>query len=281
MVSSPVRKSSSWITVSMQKCFIPLTGAINCTGWFFFFFKESKFDSGLNSFIIRRVGEPSAEWTKKPFCGWKNMRMPSFHGYNVFEGLDLSWVAPETGEASYTADSPRLAQMYFHLLTRSIYFSFHMLWLRVLDVGEMAVSEPKMLWWNKVISILPPGRHVLFLSVRMEEASPAPTAPSDTQCSTGWFSEGVEQWLWRFEGDKQAGQRGSGLLWGLKMPSLSLVRSPACLPPILNGIMSLALGQRRESMEESHISGLASLSHLQLLTTSKLGEKTKQNNTVL
>lgn len=37
--------------------------------------------------------------------------------------------------------------------------------------------------------------------------------------------------------------------------------------------MSLALGQRGESMEESHISGLASLSHLQLLTTSKL-EKT-------
>lgn len=113
--------------------------------------------------------------------------MPSFRGYNVFEGFDLSWAAPETGEASQTADSPRLAQMYFHLLIRSIYFSFHMFWLRVLDVGKMAVSEPKMMWRNNVMFILSPSSHLLFLPVRMEEASPAPIVPSDTQCSTGRF----------------------------------------------------------------------------------------------
>lgn len=31
--------------------------------------------------------------------------MPSFHGYDVSEGFDLSWAALETGEASSAADS--------------------------------------------------------------------------------------------------------------------------------------------------------------------------------
>lgn len=58
--------------------------------------------------------------------------------------FDLPWASPEGKEVSSTADGPHLAQMYFHLLIRNIYFSFHVFSLCVLDIGKNAVSEPKI-----------------------------------------------------------------------------------------------------------------------------------------
>lgn len=62
MVSSPVGKSGFMIHCFHAKCFFPLTGAINCSSWIFF--KVTKFDSAVKSFITS-TGEKSFKETPK------------------------------------------------------------------------------------------------------------------------------------------------------------------------------------------------------------------------
>lgn len=114
---------------------------------------------------------------------------PSFLWLCVFKWFALSWAAPAAKEASETADSSYLAQMYFHLLIRGIYFWILVLLLHVLDIEKNAVSEPQdTTWWNNVVlGMTTCQSHLLSVSVRREKVSLATIAPSDNS-SCGLFS---------------------------------------------------------------------------------------------
>lgn len=57
------------------KCFVPLTGAINCSSWVLFFFFVTKFDSGVKPFITS-IGEKSFKKTPKCAVGGEESLMP-------------------------------------------------------------------------------------------------------------------------------------------------------------------------------------------------------------
>lgn len=153
---------------------------------------------------------------------------------------------PGTKEASETADGPHLAQMYFHLLIKSIYFSVLAEWVRCRKECSSWASDVTG-WNSETLGIPSRLSHLLCVSVRMEKTSSAPIVPGDTQCFSGPFScqSGAMDLNCLTKTNRLGGEEvASSELW--RCPASPLVVCPICLPPILHGVMSLALGQRGE-----------------------------------
>lgn len=137
-----------------------------------------------------------------------------------------------------------LTQMYFHLLMGSIYFSFHVFLLCLLDVEKN--SGYNVVEWHGIGYYLLAEPLVVCVHEKGENVF-SPIAPSDNQHFVFlWEKSNSSK---ESEKDKQTEKKGSGLQRGLKMtsPSLSLT-SPVFPPPLLCRVMNLALGQRGAKM---------------------------------
>lgn len=169
------------------------------------------------------------------------------------------------------SDSSHLAQMYFHLLIRSIYFSFHVFLLPVLDRERTQYLSPKVqrggIMWYEVWS---PGRVICCLCQwKGRKCFQPPLCRVITSCSTGLVSCGSwSNCSEESEEDKEAGWKGSGLQWGLKCPA-SPLGGPlrfACLHYCIEWWVWPWATEEREREAKgaaSHISSLVSQPHLE------------------